>query len=151
MQTQSPGRHAPASGRASPQRSQVKRVIVGSWAVGSALVFLVFLLIGVEDRAALPLVAILATALSAEIVAGAVCLLKGYDVVGWLAMSAWLAFPIGSTISSAVYPDSLEPAFLGSAIGTGVILVVAGLAAMTALRPARWNSRWERAGWSTRR
>jgi len=45
----------------------------------------------------------------------------------------------------------LEPAFLGSAIGTGVILVVAGLAAMTAPRPARWNSRWERYGWSTRR
>lgn len=60
IQPQSPGRkHVPASRQPSPRRTQVKRLIFGWWAVGSALVFYLFLQIGVEDRAALPLVAIL--------------------------------------------------------------------------------------------
>jgi len=118
--------------------------------VGATFVFLVFLLIGVNDRAALPLVALLAMALAAELVAGVVCLLKGYFGVGWLATTAWLAFPIGSALSSAAFPESWEPALLGSAAGTGVILVVAALAAVTAPRPSRWGSFWYRAGWGSR-
>jgi hypothetical protein len=121
-----------------------------SWAVTSALVFLAFLLVGVHDRAAMPLVIVVAALLGAELVAATVCLLKGYPGVGWLGALAWLAYPIGSSLSSAMFPESFEPSLLGSTIGAGVILVVAALATITAFRPSRWGSYWDRAGWSRR-
>jgi hypothetical protein len=148
MRTDSPTAKHTRTIDPSRPRTPVKRLMIGSWAAGAALVFLVFLIIGVDERTALPLVAILAAALSAELVTGTVCVLKGYHAVGMVALVAWLAFPIGSAISTEMFPESWEPALLGSALGTGVILVVSALAAITAARPARWGSRWARSGWN---
>ncbi len=149
MPTESPAkRYVRSEPQPSRQIVPVKRIIVGTWIVGSALVFLIFLQLGIEERAALPLIAMLATALSAELVAGVVCLLKGYTAVGVLASTVWLTFPAGRVISSALFPESSEPALLGSALAAGLILVVAAQAAITAPQPARWDSFWSRAGWT---
>jgi hypothetical protein len=150
MKTESPAKKYVGHQQVERPPVPVKRLIAESWTVLTGLVFLIFLGIGIDERTAIPLVVILSTAVAAELVAGAICLLKGYKGVGWMAVLAWLSFPIGGAISSALFPGSSEPALLGTALATGLIMVLAGEAAVTAPSRARWGSVWDRAGWDDR-
>ena len=127
-----------------------RRIIAESWLIGAALVFLGLDSIGLDDPDALLLIVLVSALLSADIVAGAVCLLKGHAGVGWLALTAWLVLPIGVAISTLVFEERWASEFFGSAVGAVVVLVVAAPALATARQPARYGSYWQRRGWTSK-
>lgn len=115
--------------------------------MGASLVFLGLDLIGIDDPEALLLIALMSALLSAEVLAGAVCRLKGYTGVGWLALTAWLVLPIGIAISTLVFDEPWASDFFGSVVGAAIVLVVAAPAAATAPLRARYGSYWDHRGW----
>ena len=121
-----------------------------SWLIGAALVFLGLDLAGLDDPDALLLIVLVSALLSADIVAGAVCLLKGHTGVGWLALTAWLVLPIGVAISTPVFEEHGASEFFGSVVGAVDVLVVAAPALAAARQRARYGSYWERRGWSSK-
>jgi hypothetical protein len=121
-----------------------------TWFVVAALVFLVLLLAGADDPSAYVLIALLSGCAGAEITAGVVCVLKGYRAAGWAGIGGWLVLPLGITMSTTLFAESTAPAFFGSVLGAGVVLVLTGLAVTTASRPASYGSWWDRQNWGNR-
>jgi hypothetical protein len=126
----------------------MKRMLAETWLIGAALAFLGLDLIGLDDPDAVVLVLLVSALLSADILAGAVCLLKGHPGVGWLALTAWLVLPIGVAISTLAFEERWASEFFGSVVGAVVVLVVAAPAMATARQRARYGSHWQRRGWS---
>ena len=129
-------------------RWPIKRIMAESWLIGGALVFLGLDLIGLDDPDAALLIVLVSALLSADILAGAVCLLKGYAGVGWLALTAWMVLPISVAVSRLVFEERWASEFFGSVVGAVVVLVVAAPALATARQRARYGSYWERRGWT---
>ena len=125
-----------------------RRVVAELWLICTALVFFGLDAIGIDDPDATFLIVLMSIVISANIVAGTICLLKGYLGVGWLALTAWLVLPIGIGISSLILDQRWESDFFGSVVGAAVVLVVCAPALTTARRRARLGSFWERRRWT---
>jgi hypothetical protein len=140
-------RDARVSPSSSPQWP-IKRMIPELWLIGAALMFTGLDLIGIDDPDATFLIVLMAALLSADIVAGAICLLKGYTAIGMLALIAWLVLPIGVAISTLVFEERWAAEFFGSLVGTAIVLVVAAPALATARNRPRYESFWARRNWT---
>lgn len=140
----SSGMQTPSSTSHWPSR----RIVTESWLIGAALVFFGLDAIGIDDPDATFLIVLMSMMISASIVAGTICLLKGYPGVGWLALTAWMVLPIGIGISSQILDQRWESDFFGSVVGAAVVLVVCAPALTTARRRARLGSYWERRRWT---
>ncbi len=125
-----------------------RRVVTELWLIGTALVFFGLDAIGIDDPDATFLIVLMSIVISADIVAGTICLLKGYLGVGWLALTAWLVLPIGIGISSQILDQRWESDFFGSVVGAAIVLVVCAPALTTARRRARLGSFWESRRWT---
>ena len=125
-----------------------RRVVTELWLIGTALVFFGLDAIGIDDSDATFLIVLMSIVISADIVAGTICLLKGYLGVGWLALTVWLVLPIGIGISSQILDQRWESDFFGSVVGAAIVLVVCAPALTTARRRARLGSFWESRRWT---
>ena len=139
-----PGRQTPSPKSFWP----IGRSVVELWLICTALVFFGLDAIGIDDPDATFLIILMSIVISASIVAGTICLLKGYLGVGWLALTTWLVLPIGIGISSQILDQRWESDFFGSVVGAAVVLVVCAPALTTARRRARLGSYWERRRWT---
>jgi len=136
--------------RSSPSKSPLwsfKRMMAELWLIGALLAFMGLDLIGINDPDARFLIALMAALLSLDILAGAVCFLKGHTGIGMLALTAWLALPIGVAISSLVFEERWAAEFFGSVVGTAIVLVVAAPAVSIARGHAQFGSLWDRKNW----
>ncbi|HET7847269.1 MAG TPA: hypothetical protein VFL72_07220 [Acidimicrobiia bacterium] len=125
-----------------------KRMMAELWLVGTALAFIGLDLMGINDPEARFLIILVAALLSIDVLAGAVCLLKGHIGIGILAVTAWLALPIAVAISSLVFNESWTAEFFGTLVGTAIVLVVAAPAVAIARGRPQFGSIWDRRHWS---
>jgi hypothetical protein len=118
------------------------------WLIGTILAFMGLDLIGINDPDARFLIVLVSALLSVDILAGAVCLLKGYTGIGMLALTAWVVLPIGVAISTLVFQERWTAEFFGSLVGTAIVLVVAAPAVAKARGRAQFGSLWDRRNWT---
>ena len=128
-------------------RRPTRRLLFEIWLVTAALVFLLLLVVGVDDPSAYPLIGAMSGCVSAEIIGGSVCVLKGYPAVGWTASIGWLTLPLSIFVSSTSFTESTASSLFGPMLGAGVVLVITALAVTTASRRARFGSWWDNQGW----
>jgi hypothetical protein len=124
-----------------------KRLMAELWMIGAVLAFMGLDLIGINEPDARFLIVLVAALLSVDILAGAICLLKGHTGIGLLALTAWLVLPIGVAISGLVFDERWTAEFFGALAGTAMVLVVAAPAVAIARGRPQFGSLWDRKDW----